>query len=155
VTDAATSITNPDLPQAANVVLEKNGLFLAVTLRHQALLAFPGGKREPGESALQNAIRELEEETGVRTIPADLTPLCVLVCEPDNATRPHRVDIFAARWQPHMGEPAQQEDGILTGWVPLGDILEFNAAAAYFQELGAHVLARFPLPAPSTTRRPF
>lgn len=40
---------------------------------HAGQIAFPGGKREEGESALQAALRETEEEVGLK--PADITML--------------------------------------------------------------------------------
>ena len=45
----------------------------ASTLRaHAGQPAFPGGKQEPGEDAVQTALREAAEETGLR--PASVTP---------------------------------------------------------------------------------
>jgi 8-oxo-dGTP pyrophosphatase MutT (NUDIX family) len=42
---------------------------------HPGQYALPGGKIEPGESATEAALRELEEEVGVRTAPGDVLGL--------------------------------------------------------------------------------
>jgi len=57
---------------------------------HAGQIAFPGGKREDGESALQAALRETEEEVGLAS--ADITVLGRLPSF--NATGEYRVTPF-------------------------------------------------------------
>lgn len=54
-----------------------DGRVLTVRKRGTASYMLPGGKPEPGESALDCALREVDEELGVRLTAADLTPFGV------------------------------------------------------------------------------
>ncbi|WP_232820349.1 NUDIX domain-containing protein [Brachybacterium sp. YJGR34] len=64
---------------------------LAVRKRGTGSYMQVGGKLEPGESALDAAVRECEEEIGVRLAPSDLAPLgdyeAVAANEPDTRVR--------------------------------------------------------------------
>jgi 8-oxo-dGTP pyrophosphatase MutT (NUDIX family) len=70
----------PAVPRsAATVVLLRpdRSVFLIRRLRAMAfggMWAFPGGSFEPGETAVQAAVREVFEETGVRLEPEALVP---------------------------------------------------------------------------------
>ncbi len=66
-------LPSPARPAAvlAPVVAREGGLFLLLTQRashlsdHSGQIAFPGGKIDPGESPLDAALREAEEEIGL------------------------------------------------------------------------------------------
>lgn len=45
---------------------------------YKGMLAFPGGRVDPGEDLLTAAVRELDEEVGLTVVPTDLLPLIVL-----------------------------------------------------------------------------
>jgi 8-oxo-dGTP pyrophosphatase MutT (NUDIX family) len=55
---------------------------------------FPGGGVEPGETARQGAVRELEEETGIRLAPDDVIDLGQF--DADSPHGPFRYHVFAA-----------------------------------------------------------
>jgi 8-oxo-dGTP pyrophosphatase MutT (NUDIX family) len=82
------------------------------------------GHVEPGESAVEAAVREVREEVGVVLDPADLEPLtAVHRRQPGGPPVEQRVDFFfrARRWdgEPRVMEPAK--NGGLR-WFPVADL---------------------------------
>ena len=63
------------IPKAASsAILQRGNRFLLVLRRNPPaadMYAFPGGRAEPGEMPEETALRELEEETGIRRPPSD------------------------------------------------------------------------------------
>lgn len=123
-------MTNPkNPPLSACVLVERNGLFLSVSRRHdETLPGFPGGKLEPGESPILAAARECREETGSAPVTLVAAPLyegddghgfyCYCYLAPDGV------------W----GEPADQGEGKVA-WVTR-EALE----ASYFGEFNRAAL---------------
>ena len=60
---------------SAAVVVDPAGRALVVRKHGTVLFQQPGGKPDPGESALDAVVREVAEETGIRADPADFDPL--------------------------------------------------------------------------------
>ena len=103
---------------------EDGAELLAVRKRGTGSYMQVGGKLEPGESALEAAVREVEEELGVRLDPAGLSPLgdfeAVAANEPSTRVRstvfvcrqslPEPLEVRAEladhRWFPLSGNPA-------------------------------------------------
>lgn len=104
------------------VLRDTTGAVLTVRKRGTARFMFPGGKPEPGESALQTAIRECREELQLELDPAQLEPrgdyravaanedgfdveAAVFVCSApvDRATLSPAAEIAELRWQPLDG----------------------------------------------------
>lgn len=58
------------MPEAASsAILIRDGKILLIRRRNAPsfdMFAFPGGRAEPGETPAETAIREFEEETGIR-----------------------------------------------------------------------------------------
>lgn len=106
---------------AATVVRDRNGSFLVVRSIRRGSWDCPGGRREPGESVLDCARRELAEETGL-TGPAEDFVVCgyerITVHDPGHwaAARPlaqiFRLDLAGV--QPAV-TPGDDVDGAL--WV--------------------------------------
>lgn len=65
------SVTQP-IEVAAVVLYRPNGEILTVRKTGTGMFMFPGGKQQGDESALDTAIRELAEETGLAVPPEDL-----------------------------------------------------------------------------------
>ena len=91
----------------------------------------PGGKVEPGETPLDNALRELKEETGA----TGLNPrLAVVVSELDPVLREawlmfvFQVDVDAG--DPAVASPVSDGREGLPVWVPLADVAGLATPAA-------------------------
>jgi 8-oxo-dGTP pyrophosphatase MutT (NUDIX family) len=125
-----------DLPLGANLLIVRpDQTILAVTRRHKDTLCLPGGGRESGESARENAVRETFEETGLVVPLTALQGLYSGLCDVDPKTgKTYFVDAFLVSWVPAYGEPVQKEDGIRVLWTTARDFLEnteflnYNAA---------------------------
>jgi 8-oxo-dGTP diphosphatase len=80
--------------------------------------SLPKGKLEPGEHVLAAAVREVEEETGIRPVLG--RPLGTVRYEVDG--QPKRVDYWAARTDGRRpGAPASDEEVDRVEWLPLAD----------------------------------
>lgn len=80
--------------------------------------SLPGGRIEPGERAIDAALRELKEETGIT---ARITGLLDVVDGLFPEAGRHYVLIdYAADWQ--SGEPVAGDDAAEARFVPLSDI---------------------------------
>jgi 8-oxo-dGTP pyrophosphatase MutT (NUDIX family) len=91
----------------------------APTLRsHAGQWALPGGRRDAGESATEAALRELDEETGVRVAPGDVLGLL-----DDYATRSGYlitpVVVWGGQVNPEMRGPAAEVAQIYV--IPVAD----------------------------------
>ena len=65
----------PEIRVSAAVVTDGTGRALVVRKRGTTVFQQPGGKPDPGETALEAVVRELAEETGVVADPASFAPL--------------------------------------------------------------------------------
>lgn len=65
----------PTLQLAAALILDERGRMLVVRKRGATLFQQAGGKLDPGETAVDALIRELNEEIGLRVDPHALIPL--------------------------------------------------------------------------------
>lgn len=91
----------PDIHVSAAVIVDDEGRVLVVRKQGTTRFMQPGGKPEPGESAAQTLIRELNEELGLVLDESDLQPLGTFVSAAANEPG-HRVvaEAFAASIRP-------------------------------------------------------
>ncbi len=94
--------------------------------------ATTGGSVLHGETALQAAVRETEEETGIRLLPEQLKLIERIVCGET------LIDVWAARIEPDQERvftPNEEVDSI--DWVPVAEIkrmIEANTFVDYWKE---------------------
>ncbi|MEZ3159308.1 NUDIX domain-containing protein [Microbacterium sp. BWT-B31] len=65
----------PEVHVSAAVVVDAAGRALVVRKRGARVFQQPGGKPDPGETALQAVVREVAEETGIAADAASFVPL--------------------------------------------------------------------------------
>ncbi|MEE6389146.1 MULTISPECIES: NUDIX domain-containing protein [Microbacterium] len=91
----------PDIHVSAAVIVDAEGRVLVVRKHGTTRFMQPGGKPEPGESAVETLLRELQEELGLELAESDLRPLGRFVSAAANEPG-HRVvaEAFATSIEP-------------------------------------------------------
>jgi 8-oxo-dGTP diphosphatase len=95
---------NPRIIVSAVCVYDAAGRLLTVRKRGTDRFMHPGGKPEPGESALQAAARELQEEVGIVVDPRELELMGVWLAQAANeAATEIEATVFTApgAWEAH------------------------------------------------------
>ncbi|WP_426998349.1 NUDIX hydrolase [Pseudarthrobacter sp. N5] len=75
---------NPRIIVSAVCVFDEDGRLLTVRKRGTDKFMHPGGKPEPGETAVQAAARELQEEVGIVLAPDELELMGVWLADAAN-----------------------------------------------------------------------
>ncbi|MCB1685718.1 MAG: CoA pyrophosphatase [Pseudomonadales bacterium] len=114
----------------------------AASLRkHAGQWAFPGGRLDPGETPVQTALRELEEEVGVR-----LGDQQVLGCLDDFVTRSGFVMTPVVVWGGSVREASPNPDEVASiHRIPLTELLRSDAPLLSDQNTSAHPVLRMPV----------
>jgi bifunctional NMN adenylyltransferase/nudix hydrolase len=90
----------------------------------KGLLALPGGFIEQRETVYQSAVRELEEETGLRLLPSTMTAALKEVRVFDHPDRSQRGRVithahYFAFGESRLPEIAGSDDAVEAKWVPI------------------------------------
>ena len=115
--------TRPKL--AALAVVVRDDQVLLVQRRNEpdaGTWGFPGGHVELGERALDAAVRELQEETGViARARSYLTNIDVVQRSADGSVKFHFL-LAAVLCTYQSGEPQAGDDAMAAGWVPFDEV---------------------------------
>jgi len=111
------TLTGP--AQAVSVALERNGRYLLVLRANppaQNLYAFPGGRVDPDETLEDAALRELEEETGLKA--ANPRPFATFDLSSDSAGDGSKSHFFLTVFlaDDTGGDPVAMDDAKQVGW---------------------------------------
>jgi 8-oxo-dGTP pyrophosphatase MutT (NUDIX family) len=114
---AAVLIALADGPDGAEVLLTKRSMSLR---HHRGEISFPGGRMDPGETSLETALREAEEEVGLdRTLVrprGELTHISTIVSK--SYIIPHVVEVAErVNLRPASGEVDH------VWWTPLSELI--------------------------------
>ena len=127
------------------VVGDAAGRFVVVYSPRREEWGAPGGWREPGESVVECALREVEEETGLRLAPGDLRPVGFEKFEPVSTggrwpEQGGALQLFSAVIAGSGGAlHASESDAVAPAWVT-PDQFAGLARARFWWPLVAHVL---------------
>ncbi|GAA5168052.1 DUF4031 domain-containing protein [Ornithinimicrobium tianjinense] len=124
----------------ATVVLVRAGDLMAMVRNaSRPGWAPPGGKRDPGESAREGAVRELSEETGLRLRPDDLRPVGyerVTVDEGVDAwpfgPGANHLQVFAAAVEVAVPLRPALDDVLEAAWFARGDAERLSGAQPWW-----------------------
>ena len=125
--------------KVTGVVLRRasDGHVLTVRKRGTSMFMFPGGKPEPGESAVETGVREVREELGIELSPEELAPVgewhSDAANEPGHGLHSHvfvssvplaetpapAAEIEELRWQPLDGVEDVEDLAPLARWYAL------------------------------------
>jgi ADP-ribose pyrophosphatase YjhB (NUDIX family) len=116
---------------AVGCVVVKDGKILLVKRGYpprEGMWAIPGGVIEVGETVVEAAVRELEEETGIRAEPMGVVGVYnAIVRDEDGKVRYHFV-IIDILFNPDTvtGVPRAGGDAVDISWIPLEEVIKRN-----------------------------
>lgn len=101
------------------VLIHASGYVLGTTRRGKKdVWGLPGGKLDKGETLKDGILRELEEETGIKLSPKDLTQILNVVDDVGTKTATYFAEVDGAEYNPR-----QMENDIFVDWIPFNKLL--------------------------------
>ncbi|MFD4533592.1 NUDIX hydrolase [Kitasatospora sp. NPDC058397] len=145
---------DPDAPAANSLVPASNllvqneaGEILLQRRRDTGQWALPGGKQDIGESAADCAVRECEEETGIK---AEITGLLGVYSNPghivvysSNGEARQQFEV-AYIGRPIGGIPTVNDEADGVRWVRPGDLDEYDIHPSMRQQIGHYLSGKYP-----------
>jgi ADP-ribose pyrophosphatase YjhB (NUDIX family) len=148
-------LNDPDAPTANSVVPSANVVvagdddeILLIRRSDNGNYSLPGGAMDLGESIAETAVRETQEETGIRCEVTGLVgiytnPHHVIEYTSDGEVRQEFSVVFAARAV--GGAPATSSESSEVLWVPATEIAQLRMHPSMRERIG-HYLERRPRP---------
>ncbi len=136
----------PSYPIAAvGAVLVRNGSILLIQRGYppgKGLWAVPGGVIEVGESIEEAAVRELEEETGIRAKPVGIVWVANVVVREGGRVRYHYVIIDVA-FDPRTVEGTLRPggDAVDVAWMRMGEVVERSDVSETTRKLVSYLMS--------------
>lgn len=144
--DPAAPEPNSLVPAAGTLTIDAQGRILLQRRRDTGQWALPMGKMELGETVVQCAVRETEEETGVRV---EVTGLVGIFSDPahivaygDGEVRQEYEVTFLAR--PVSGTPASNDEASEVRWVAPADLAGYDIHPTMRRQIDHHLAGAGP-----------
>lgn len=128
----ATTDHPPPKRAAVSFVEREDGRILCVWNRRYGRWSMPGGLVEAGETPEAASRRELEEETGLKTV-----ELCPLYEGPAAQIREGRASLVTVFRVLAKGEPREMEVGCPVTWLTRDEFLEWSPFGAFYTPIFA------------------
>lgn len=118
-------MTKRPIPAALAVVVRGSQLLLVRRSNrpNAGLWGFPGGKIELGETVMEAAIRELQEETGIEAEAREFLTSVDVIIHNDEGTLEHHYVLVAVLCEYISGEPLAADDVSEAEWFEYEKIL--------------------------------
>lgn len=122
---------DPDAPKPTSIVIavsafvtDERDRLLMIRRTDNGLYALPGGRHELGETMTETAVRETDEETGIRI---EVTSLVGIYSNPDHVMAYSDGEVrqefsICFRARPVGGEPRTSDESSEVLWVERGDL---------------------------------
>jgi 8-oxo-dGTP pyrophosphatase MutT (NUDIX family) len=145
--DPAAPKPNSLVPASGVLAVDEQGRLLLQKRRDTGQWAIPMGKQEFGETVTQCAVRETEEETGVRVEVTGLLgvysdPGHVVLYTSDGETRQEYEVILLGR--PVSGQPAANDEASAAGWFTVAELDGLDIHPTQWRQLGDYLGGTYP-----------
>jgi 8-oxo-dGTP pyrophosphatase MutT (NUDIX family) len=144
--DPAAPKANSLVPASNLLVVNDDGAILFQRRRDTGQYALPGGKQDIGETAAECAVRECEEETGIR---AEITGFLGVYTNPhhivaytDGEIRQQYENCYIGR--PIGGEPTINDEADDVVWIQPADLDKYDIHASMRQQVGDYLSGNYP-----------
>jgi ADP-ribose pyrophosphatase YjhB (NUDIX family) len=144
--DPAAPTPNSLVPASNLLIINESGQVLLIKRSDTGQWAIPGGKQEFGESAAECAIREAEEESGVK---AEITGFLGVYSNPnhivaytDGETRQQYEAAYIGR--PVAGTPTTNDEADDVRWVHPDDFSSYDIHPSMLEQLGHYLAGDYP-----------
>lgn len=136
---------NTIVPSANVVVANDEGDILLIRRTDNDNWALPGGAMDPGETLTQTAVREVEEETGIRCEVTGLVgvytnPGHVILYTSNGEVRQEFSLVYTAR--PVGGAIRTSDESSEVRWVPREDVVNLPMHASMRQRIEHYLVSR-------------